>query len=72
VRFIVVDGGSSDRSTEAISKMIFNDFLLRVLAEEQFVPAPEPIIIGKDLESIGVDFDRARKVVSASKVVILL
>lgn len=50
---------------------IFIDFLPQALAQGSYLVAPEPLIIGKGLESIQDGFEIQKKGVSAKKVVII-
>lgn len=55
-----------------VGKAIYEDFLPRALKAGTFVPAPEPLVAGKGLESVQGAVDLQRKGVSAQKVVVLL
>ena len=55
-----------------VGKAIYVDFLPRALAEGRYIAAPDPLVVGKGLESIQVGFDVQKKGVSAKKVVISL
>ncbi len=55
-----------------VGKAIYEDFLPHALRAGTFVPAPEPLIAGKGLESIQGAVDLQRKGTSAQKVVVLL
>ncbi|KAF6235452.1 hypothetical protein HO173_006135 [Letharia columbiana] len=61
--------GSSLKDNE-VGPAIFVDFLPKALAEGKYIPAPEPWIVGKGLESIQDGFEAQKKGVSAKKVVI--
>ncbi|KAK3320580.1 zinc-binding dehydrogenase [Cercophora scortea] len=61
--------GSSLMGNE-VSKVLYEDFLPRALAEGTFVPAPEPEVVGSGLESVQHALDVHRKGVSAKKVVV--
>ncbi|HET8912239.1 MAG TPA: zinc-binding alcohol dehydrogenase family protein [Ktedonobacteraceae bacterium] len=55
-----------------VSKVIYEDFLPKALAEGRYVTAPEPYVIGTGLEYVQAGFDAQIKGVSARKVVISL
>ena len=55
-----------------VSKVIYEDFLPQALAENRYVAAPEPYVIGSGLECIQTAMDIQRKGVSAKKVVVSL
>ncbi len=55
-----------------VSKVIYQDFLPRALAEGRYVAAPKPHVVGKGLEAVQAGLDAQRKGVSAAKVVISL
>ena len=55
-----------------VGKAIWEYFLPRALEAGSFVPAPEPLIPGKSLESLQGAVNLQRKGVSARKVVVLL
>ncbi|KAI9692689.1 MAG: hypothetical protein M1820_009439 [Bogoriella megaspora] len=55
-----------------VGKAIYEDFLPRALNAGVFVPAPQPVIVGKGLESVQAAVDLQRKGLSAQKAVILL
>ena len=55
-----------------VGKAIYEDFLPKALKAGTFVPAPEPLIAGKGLESVQGAVDLNKKGVSAKKVVVLL
>ncbi len=63
--------GSSLMDNE-VSRLIYEDFLPRALAEGRYVAAPDPYIVGKGLGSIQAGFDMQMKGVSARKVVVSL
>ncbi|PWY86693.1 zinc-binding oxidoreductase CipB [Aspergillus heteromorphus CBS 117.55] len=57
----------------AVGKAVYDDFLPQALKAGSFVPAPEPLIVGKGLEKIQVAVDRyAEGGISAQKLVVLL
>jgi NADPH:quinone reductase-like Zn-dependent oxidoreductase len=58
--------------TNGIGKAVWNDFLPQALAEGTFVPAPDPFVAGKGLESIQGAMDILNEGVSAQKVVVTL
>ncbi|KAI9835646.1 MAG: hypothetical protein M1838_005236 [Thelocarpon superellum] len=55
-----------------VGPAMFKDFLPKALAEAAYVPAPEPQVVGEGLESIQAAFDRQKKGVSATKLVVTL
>ncbi len=63
--------GSTLKDNE-VSKVMYEDFLPKALAEGCYVAAPEPSVVGTGLEYVQVGFDAQRKGVSAKKVVISL
>lgn len=57
---------------ESPVRLIFQEFLPRALAEGQFVPAPEPEVVGKGLDKIQDAFTVHRQGVSAKKIVVAI
>ena len=55
-----------------VGRAIWVDFLPKALANDRYVAAPEPLIIGHGLESVQAAFDYQKAGVSAKKVVITL
>lgn len=55
-----------------VSKVLYEDFLPRALAEGHYVAAPEPVVVGKGLDHIQAGLDAQRQGVSAKKVVVSL
>ena len=55
-----------------IGKSIFEDYLGKALKDGSFKPAPEPMVVGKGLESIQEAMDIQKKGVSAKKVVVIM
>jgi NADPH:quinone reductase-like Zn-dependent oxidoreductase len=55
-----------------IGRAIWEDYVPKALADGTFIPAPEPYIFGKGLESIQAACDYQSKGVSAKKVVVTL
>ena len=55
-----------------VGKAIFEDFLPKALESGSFVPAPEPQIVGKGLESIQAGVDIVREGISGKKLVVTL
>jgi NADPH:quinone reductase-like Zn-dependent oxidoreductase len=55
-----------------VGKAMWEDFLPKALKAGSFVPAPEPLIAGKGLESLQRAVDLQRKGISARKVVVIL
>ena len=56
----------------AVGKAVYEDFLPKAFEVGSFVPAPEPLVSGKGLESVQGAVDLQQKGVSARKVVVLL
>jgi NADPH:quinone reductase-like Zn-dependent oxidoreductase len=69
VKFIMVNGLVAPDSCVAC---VYVDFLPRALAERQFVPAPEPQVVGRGLDKIQEALDVQMKGVSARKIVVSL
>jgi hypothetical protein len=63
--------GTSIKDNE-VGKAIYEDFLPKALKAGTFVPAPEPLIAGKGLESVQGAVDLVNKGVSARKIVVAL
>ncbi|KAI1452557.1 GroES-like protein [Annulohypoxylon moriforme] len=57
---------------DAVIGKIFRDFLPQALASGQFVPEPEPLVVGSGLEKIQEAYDLRLKGVSAQKIVVTL
>lgn len=55
-----------------VSRVIYTDFLPQALAEQRYVAAPAPAVIGQGLARIQAGLDMQREGVSAQKVVITL
>lgn len=55
-----------------VGKLIYGDFLPAALRDGRFVAAPEPLVVGRGLESVQMAFEVQRKGVSAKKVVVAL
>ena len=55
-----------------VGKAIYEDFLPEALRAGSYVPAPEPLVAGKGLESVQGAVDLHSKGVSAKKVVVVL
>ena len=55
-----------------VGKAVYEDFLPKALETGSFVPAPEPLMAGKGLESVQDAVDLQQKGVSARKVVVSL
>ena len=55
-----------------VGKAVYEDFLPKALKDGAFVPAPEPLVAGKGLESVQEAVDLHKKGVSAQKVVVSL
>ncbi|UQX87022.1 zinc-binding alcohol dehydrogenase family protein [Jatrophihabitans telluris] len=63
--------GTSLKSNE-VSTAIYRDFLPAALAGGRYVPAPQPLVVGKGLHDLQHALDIQRKGVSAQKVVVTL
>ncbi|KAL2036394.1 hypothetical protein N7G274_010892 [Stereocaulon virgatum] len=59
-------------ATNEVGAVIYADYLPKALAEGKFIAAPEPLVVGKGLESIQKAFEVQMKGVSAKKVVVSL
>ncbi len=55
-----------------VSKVIYEDFLPQALADNHYVAAPEPAVVGKGLNYLQAGLDAQKQGVSAKKVVISL
>jgi len=55
-----------------VGRAVYADFLPQALAQHRFVAAPEPQVVGTDLDSIQGALDLQRKGVSARKIVVSL
>ena len=55
-----------------VGKAVYEDFLPKALEAGTFVPAPEPLIAGKGLESVQAAVELQQKGTSAAKVVVSL
>jgi len=58
--------------TSGVGKAVYEDFLPKALAEEAYIAAPDPFVVGKGLEHIQTGLDLQKKGVSARKLVISL
>lgn len=72
VRFKFIDGKDFLEDDNVVSRFVYRDFLPQALAARQFVPAPEPLVVGRGLDQIQEAMDVHEKGVSAKKVVVLL
>ncbi|KAI1134067.1 GroES-like protein [Hypoxylon sp. FL0543] len=72
VRTKFVEGEDICQPDNVASKLVFRDFLPKALAARQFVPAPEPLVVGEGLDRIQEAMDLQMKGVSAQKIVVLL
>lgn len=63
---------SSTIKDNQVGKAVYEDFLPGALKAGTFVPAPEPLVVGKGLESLQGAVDILQKGVSARKVVVSL
>lgn len=55
-----------------VGKAVYEDYLPKALASGEFVPAPEPMVIGTGLDKIQEGVDLLMKGVSAKKIVVTL
>ena len=55
-----------------VSKVIYEGFLLKALAEGKFVAAPDPYVVGKGLECVQEAFEVQKKGVSVKKIAVPL
>jgi NADPH:quinone reductase-like Zn-dependent oxidoreductase len=55
-----------------VSKIIYQDFLPRALADRRYTPAPEPFVIGHGLDAIPTALEAQKAGVSARKIVVTL
>ena len=62
----------TDLMENEVSKAIWHDFLPTALAKGDFVPAPEPHVVGKGLNRMQEAMDMNKQGVSAKKVVVTL
>ncbi|KAK9427805.1 GroES-like protein [Lipomyces doorenjongii] len=69
VKFILIVGLVDP---ESCVSHVYLDFLGPALAEKQFVPAPEPQVVGRGLDKINEALDLNQKGVSAKKIVVSL
>ncbi|KAK9492610.1 chaperonin 10-like protein [Lipomyces doorenjongii] len=63
---------ASSVTHNGVGRAVYVDFLPKALETGAFVPAPEPIVAGKGLESIQTAFNLQKKGVSAKKIVVTL
>jgi hypothetical protein len=63
---------ASDLKNIEVSKVIFEDFLPKALAEGKYDAAPDPEVVGKGLEYIQAGFVLQKKGMSAKKVLVSL
>lgn len=63
---------SSTIKDNQVGKAVYEDFLPEALKAGTFVPAPEPLVVGKGLQSVQEAVDLLQKGVSARKVVVSL
>lgn len=63
--------GTSSRNTP-VGPAVFEEFLPGALEDGSFVPAPEPVVVGKGLEFLQKGLDLLSEGVSAKKVVVTL
>jgi NADPH:quinone reductase-like Zn-dependent oxidoreductase len=69
IRSNVVFGGTLRENK--VGRSVY-EFLRKALAAGSFIPAPEPYVVGKGLESVQKAFDMSREGVSAKKLVVTL
>ena len=69
VKFILIVGLVDP---ESCVSHVYLDYLGSALAEKQFVPGPEPLIVGQGLQKINEALDLNKKGVSAKKIVVSL
>lgn len=70
VKFILIDPPTI--GPQSSLRPIFEDYLPRALMERQFVPAPEPQVVGKGLEKVQDAFMVHKQGVSAKKIIVTL
>ncbi|OQE40801.1 hypothetical protein PENCOP_c005G08310 [Penicillium coprophilum] len=70
VKFILL--GPDAASPESVVSKIYRNYLPDALAKEQFIPAPDAIVVGKGLEKIQEAFGIHMQGVSAKKIVVSL
>ncbi|KGO46537.1 Polyketide synthase, enoylreductase [Penicillium expansum] len=70
VRFILL--GPDAASPDSVVSKVYTSYLPDALANRQFVPAPEAIVVGKGLEKIQEAFKIHMQGVSAKKIVVSL
>ncbi|KAF7361240.1 GroES-like protein [Mycena sanguinolenta] len=69
VKFVLIRGLVDP---ESCVSHIYTDFLGPAMAEGQFVPAPEPQVVGRGLDKINEALELQKKGVSAKKIVVSL
>lgn len=62
----------SDLMANEVGKVIYKDFLPAALAKGKYIAAPEPLVVGKGLDSVQEAMNLNRRGVSAKKVVVSL
>lgn len=72
VKFKFIDCKELCQVDNIVSRLVIQDFLPRALAAKQFVPAPEPLVVGNGLEKIQEAMEVVLEGVSAQKVVVKL
>lgn len=65
----IVGGSIADNE---VSRIIYEEFLPTALGEGQYIPAPDPHVVGTGLDCIQAALDFQRKGVSAKKVAVSL
>ncbi len=55
-----------------VSKVIYEDFLPKALADGRYLAAPDPYVVGKGLEYVQAGLDAQKQGVSAKKVIVSL
>lgn len=61
-----------DLKDNEVGRAVYEDYLPAALAEGKFVPAPDPLVVGKGLDAIQAGLKALKKGVSARKIVITL
>ena len=62
----------TDLKDNEVGKVIYEEYLPQALADAKFVPAPDPVVVGKGLDAIQDGLEMQKKGVSARKVVVTL
>ena len=72
VKYDFIFGTSLASAKSAVGKAIYQDYLPTALKQGKFVAAPEPMVVGKGLDSFQSALGEQRKGVSAKKIVVQL